>query len=213
MNTTFNKTRYPVVLLASLPLLVLGGCASQESTKVMEEPVPSVTEPQKPISDIQDPIAMQNNRATEMSSADTDSNSAFSEDSHALSATNEEVVLYPPAIKPQEQLIAFGFDQSEVDVQYHELLQQHAQYLVENKDLQLRINGHTDSYGQKEYNRQLSKQRAEKVAKLLVEYGAPEDRIIISGVADDEPLAGASHQGEHRRVELDYQDQRLVSVD
>ena len=114
-------------------------------------------------------------------------------------------------LRPQEQRIGFAFDQAEVDEQYQELLKQHAQYLSEKKDMRLKVNGHTDSFGPKEYNRYLSKKRAEAVAKLLVEYGAPEDRIMVEGSADDEPLVSATSQRENRRVELDYQDQRLVS--
>lgn len=212
MNTAIKKTRYSLVILTSLPLLVLGGCASQDTTKTMDESAPSVTEPQKPLVEIQDPIAMQATPA-EMTNKNVTHNSAQAEDAHTVSASSEESVLYPPAIKPQEQRIGFGFDQMQVDRQYHELLKQHAQYLAENKDLTLRINGHTDSYGPKEYNRLLSKQRAEAVAKLLVEYGAPAERIMVEGIADEEPLLSATRQSENRRVELDYQDQRLVSVD
>jgi peptidoglycan-associated lipoprotein len=131
----------------------------------------------------------------------------------AASSTEEPVNLYPPATKPQEQRIGFAFDQAEVDEQYHELLKQHAQYLSENKDLRLKINGHTDSFGPEEYNQYLSKKRAEEVAKLLVDYGAPKDRIMAEGNADKDPLISATHHSEHRRVELDYQDQRLVSYE
>lgn len=213
MNTTFKKTGYPLVLLASLPLLILGGCASQNTTKEMEGTAPSATEPQKPLAEIQDPIAMLNTPATEMANENAVPNSARAEDEQAVSISNGESVLFPPAIKPQEQRIGFGFNQTAIDHRYHKLLKQHAEYLAENKDLTLKINGHTDSYGPKQYNQQLSKQRAEAVAKLLVEYGAPQDRIIVSGVADNEPLSEATHRREHRRVELDYQDHRLVSVD
>jgi len=213
MNAPFKKTRYPFVLLATLPLLILGGCAGQDTTKAREESSPSVTETSKSRTEIQDPIAMQNSQVTDMAGENTNINTALNEDNHAVSTTTEEVALFPPASKPQEQRIGFGFDQTEVDSQYHELLKQHAQYLAENKDMILKLNGHTDSYGPKEYNQQLSNLRAEAVAKLLVEYGAPEERLMIKGVADDEPLPSATRQSENRRVELDYQDQRLVSVD
>lgn len=203
MMKNFKKTAYPYILLAGLPLLILGGCASQETTSAVEETAKPATEITQPVSEVQDPIALQESHATEF---DTES-------SNPATDMDEDIQPVTPANMPQEQLIGFAFDQAEVDAQYHELLKQHAQYLSENKDMQLKINGHTDSFGPKEYNQYLSKKRAEEVAKLLVEYGAPEGRIIVKGNADDEPLISAAHQSEHRRVELDYQDQRLVSYE
>ena len=200
MNPSFKKHVHPYVLLASLPLLILGGCASQDTSNPIEDSSAVASEMTIPASTSPEPIAMLKTQA-----------SGFH--TQAKASATEAPGLFPPAIRPAEQRVGFGFDQTEVAEQYHELLKQHAQYLAENTDMKLKVNGHTDSYGPKEYNRHLSKQRAEAVAKLLVEYGAPEDRIIISGVADEEPLAGAIHQREQRRVELDYQDQLLVSYD
>ena len=213
MSKTFKKTGYPYVLLASLPLLVLGGCASQEKATTVEGEVTPATEINNPVNTVQDPIAMQEAHATEFENGSTKPESSMNENTESVVVTADETILYPPASKPQERLIGFGFDQAEVDGQYHELLKQHAQYLSENKDIKLIVNGHTDSFGPKEYNQFLSKKRAEAVVKLLVEYGAPEDQIVIEGSADDKPLLSAAHQSEHRRVELDYQDQRLVSAE
>jgi peptidoglycan-associated lipoprotein len=204
MMKNFKKTAYPYVLLAGLPLLILGGCASQETTSAVEETAEPATEITQPVSEVQNPIALQESHATEFDTENSESAPSVSEDIQPTVA---------PVSMPQEQLIGFAFDQAEVNEQYHELLKQHAQYLSENKDMQLKINGHTDSFGPKEYNYYLSKKRAEEVAKLLMEYGAPDDRIIIKGNADDEPLISATSQRELRRVELDYQDQRLVSYE
>ena len=204
MMKNFKKTAYPYVLLAGLPLLILGGCASQETTSAVEETETPAMEITQPISEVQDPIALQESHATEFDTENTESVPAVSDDVKPAAA---------PASMPQEQLIGFGFDQAEVDEQYHELLRQHAQYLSANKDLTLKVSGHTDSYGPKEYNQYLSKKRAEEVAKLLVEYGAPDERVMVKGNADDEPLISATSQRELRRVELDYQDQRLVSYE
>mgnify|MGYP001815632361 CR=1 FL=1 len=213
MSKIFKKTVYPYVLLASLPLLILGGCASQETTSAVEEASPPATEINSPVNTVQDPIAMQQAHTTEFDSGNTKSETSMAEDSESVALAADETTLYPAASKPQERLIGFGFDQAEVDGQYHELLKQHAQYLSENKDIKLKVNGHTDSFGPKEYNQYLSKKRAEAVVKLLVEYGAPEDQIVLEGNADEEPLLSAAQQSEHRRVELDYQEQRLVSAE
>ena len=204
MFKNHKQTRHPYLLLVGLPLLILGGCASQETIPPAEDSVTPATEINQPVKEVQDPIAMQESHATEFDTEDSES---------VIETGNEVQPAVVPASMPQQQLIGFAFDQAEVDEQYHELLKQHARYLAENKELKLRINGHTDSFGPKEYNQYLSKQRAESVAKLLVNYGAPEDRLIIEASADNQPLFSATTQSEHRRVELDYQDQRLVSYE
>ena len=213
MSKTLKKTGYPYILLASLPMLVLGACASQEKTTAIEDEITPATEMNKPVNTVQDPIAMQQAHTTEFDSDKAKPVISRNEKSELNNSVAEETVLYPPTNKPQERLIGFGFDQSGVDEQYHELLKQHAQYLSENKDIKLKVSGHTDSFGPKEYNQYLSQKRAEAVAQLLVEFGAPEDRIVLESSADEEPLISAAHQREHRRVELDYQDQRLVSAE
>ncbi len=213
MNSALKRNHCPFILLASLPLLVLGGCASQETIQPLQEATPTVTTSDTPASNMPEPVVTLENQTAEIDTRDSSAGAKMSGETPLIDPADEEPALYPPAIRPQEQRIGFAFDKTEIDAQYHALLEQHAQYLAENKDLILKVNGHTDSYGPRAYNKFLSKQRADAVARLLVEYGAPEDRIRIEGVADDEPLSSATRQGEHRRVELDYQDQRMVSVD
>ena len=137
----FKKAGYPYVLLASLPLLVLGGCANQETTDAVEDATTPATEINKPVSEVQDPIAMLKAHATEFDTKNMEPITNTSDDIQPASSS--------VAIMPQEQLIGFAFDQAEVSEQYHELLKQHAQYLSENKDMKLKLNGHTDSFGPK----------------------------------------------------------------
>ena len=117
----------------------------------------------------------------------------------------------PATPKPDSGLISFAFDQSIIDAQYGELLWQHAQYLKENKNLVLLVSGHTDSSGAKKYNDMLSKKRAKQVASILIEFGVPAERIKVSGNGSDQPLAGALTHRDNRRVELEFQDQQIVS--
>ncbi len=213
MKNALKRNPYPFVLFASLPLLVLGGCASQETTQPLQEVTPAVTETGQPASDMHEPVVTLESQTADFTTRDSTNGTNMNGETPLMDPAAEEPALYPPAIRPQEQRIGFAFDKTGVDAQYHALLEQHARYLSENKDLILKVNGHTDSFGPKAYNKYLSKQRAEAVARLLVEYGAPQDRIQVAGVADDEPLSSATRQSENRRVELDYQDQRMVSID
>lgn len=113
--------------------------------------------------------------------------------------------------QPEQLIISFAFDKTEVDATSEALLRKHAQYLQQNPELILNVSGHTDKWGPQSYNKKLSKQRAEAVANLLISFGAPAEQIAINGYGDSMPLASALHSRENRRVELEYTDLHLVS--
>ncbi|HJW71731.1 MAG TPA: OmpA family protein [Geothrix sp.] len=73
-------------------------------------------------------------------------------------------------------------------------------------DYTLEVSGHTSSQGGKAFNKALSKQRAEAVAKVLVDSGIPKSRIMAIGVGPDKPIADnktKEGQAKNRRVEID----------
>jgi outer membrane protein OmpA-like peptidoglycan-associated protein len=72
-------------------------------------------------------------------------------------------------------------------------------------NLHLAVEGHTDSVGTDEYNRQLSERRAEAVRDYLVQQGISSDAIAASGFGKSEPVAtNDTPEGrqQNRRVEL-----------
>jgi outer membrane protein OmpA-like peptidoglycan-associated protein len=68
----------------------------------------------------------------------------------------------------------------------------------------LSIDGHTDSAGSPEYNRQLSRARAEAVKRWLVAHGhIPAGRITVHGYGETRPAAsnaGGAGRAHNRRV-------------
>jgi OOP family OmpA-OmpF porin len=68
------------------------------------------------------------------------------------------------------------------------------------------ISGHTDSTGSAEINKRISQERAENVAKFLVEVGGIEaSRIIATGYGAEKPVASnatADGRAANRRVEI-----------
>jgi type II secretory pathway predicted ATPase ExeA/outer membrane protein OmpA-like peptidoglycan-associated protein len=82
-----------------------------------------------------------------------------------------------------------------------------AEALAGNADLAVKVVGHTDPSGPKEYNDWLSLQRAKAVAAVLVAGGVPADEIATDGLGSSEPLSGTAQRGTSRpsvdrRVEL-----------
>jgi len=67
------------------------------------------------------------------------------------------------------------------------------------------IIGHTDSKGRRAYNQELSLKRARIVKELFVEYGLEEDRIIIEGHGESEPIADSKNPAANKlnkRIEI-----------
>jgi outer membrane protein OmpA-like peptidoglycan-associated protein len=64
------------------------------------------------------------------------------------------------------------------------------------------IEGHTDAKGNRDFNVDLSRRRAQSVADFLVAQGVERSRVEVKGVGPDEPLPGRSANAEaNRRVE------------
>ena len=61
------------------------------------------------------------------------------------------------------------------------------QYLQEHPDVALEIEGHTDSRGEKAYNRDLSRRRAEAIHKWLHDNGIAADRLTFEGYGEERP--------------------------
>ncbi|MDO5056245.1 MAG: OmpA family protein [Lautropia sp.] len=88
-----------------------------------------------------------------------------------------------------------------------------AQFLRENPDRQLRIEGYTDSIGTAHYNQKLSERRAVTVRDALMRRGIAAERMTAEGYGKDFPVAtNATEQGRamNRRVEIIIADENGV---
>jgi outer membrane protein OmpA-like peptidoglycan-associated protein len=80
-----------------------------------------------------------------------------------------------------------------------------AEVLTLNPGLRVEVQGHTDSTGSAERNRELSLERAQSVVAALRLYGVEASRLVPRGLGPDQPIAdNADEQGrqQNRRVEL-----------
>lgn len=204
-----NKITYPVAIAITVPLLILGGCVNNDTVKVL----PDESLAFEQALEASELVIENESQVDGFVSIETEPLTGIIEPVESLLESpvidSEAAEISTP--KPDESIIGFAFDQSDIDAQYGELLWQHAQYLKENENLILNISGHTDNSGARIYNEMLSKKRADQVANILIDFGVEKERIKVMGNASDQPLAGAVTNKEHRRVELDYQDQQIVS--
>jgi len=72
----------------------------------------------------------------------------------------------------------------------HALLDEVAKMLKDNPQVELiSVEGHTDSTGSPDFNRKLSQQRAESVAKYMSSKGVKASRMEPKGFGPDRPIA------------------------
>lgn len=89
-----------------------------------------------------------------------------------------------------ELLIEFPTNSAEVSKSYYYQIKNVATVMKNHPDIQVEIEGHTDSTGTNHYNLNLSKKRAEAVKTILVEeFNVSADRLHSYGYGEDKPIA------------------------
>ena len=107
-----------------------------------------------------------------------------------------------------EKIVYFDFDSNTVGDDYVELVKHHGKYLSFNAAASVRLEGHADERGTREYNVALAERRAQAVKQLMLYEGAGNDQVSIVSYGEEKPVA-FGHDDEsmslNRRVELVYQ--------
>lgn len=104
-------------------------------------------------------------------------------------------------------VIYFDFDQSELRAEYSDVLQRHANNLAMDGRAQIRLEGHADERGSREYNIGLGERRSQSVRRLLLIQGASADQISTVSFGEERPAAFGSDEESYqmnRRVEIKY---------
>ena len=102
--------------------------------------------------------------------------------------------------------ILFAVNSADIKTESYGVLKEIAGILNENKDIKVKIVGHTDSDGDDAMNLELSKKRAEAVKNTLAkDFGIDPGRMETDGKGEQEPLApntDAIAKANNRRVEF-----------
>jgi len=100
----------------------------------------------------------------------------------------KQVVVTPDRLVIKSN-IHFEFDRNEVRADSYPVLDEIVSVLNTYPDLRIRIEGHTDAVGTKQYNEGLSDRRATAVRRFLVGRGVSADRIEWVGRGEGDPVA------------------------
>lgn len=114
-----------------------------------------------------------------------------------VEVTKEKIVI--------KQTIYFDFNKASIRPISYALLNEVAQALRDNATIRVRVEGHTDSRGNANYNLQLSQNRAESVRNYLIGQGIPAERMEAKGFGKVQPIAdNRTEDGreQNRRVEF-----------
>ena len=119
----------------------------------------------------------------------------------------EENAINDPNNILSEKVVYFAFDSNAVGDDYIELVKHHGRYLSFNANASVRLEGHADERGTREYNVALAEQRAQSVMQMMLYEGAINDQISIISYGEEKPVA-FGHDEEsmslNRRVEIVY---------
>jgi outer membrane protein OmpA-like peptidoglycan-associated protein len=102
--------------------------------------------------------------------------------------------------------VNFEFDKDNIMPRYQEEIAQMANYLIKNNTLSIIISGHTDNFGEEDYNINLSKRRAESVKAALIKLGIAAGRIATIGKGETDPLTpndSDNNRFRNRRIEVE----------
>jgi len=104
-------------------------------------------------------------------------------------------------------VIYFDFDRSDIRPEYATLISSHAKHLAGATGVKIRVEGHTDERGSREYNIALAERRAQAVRRALMLQGAGDVQLTTVSYGEERPAATGSDEESwrlNRRVELVY---------
>ena len=100
----------------------------------------------------------------------------------------------------------FSYDDTEIDEVSTRTIIEHANFMQDNPSVSLRLEGHADERGTREYNLALGENRALSVKEVLGLYNL-DDRITVVSYGEESPILVGSNElawEANRRVEFSY---------
>lgn len=91
--------------------------------------------------------------------------------------------------------VNFGLDRYDVDATARQILDSQAQWLAQNPNVRISIEGHADERGTREYNLALGDRRANAASNYLSARGVSATRITTVSYGKERPVAMGSDEG------------------
>ena len=101
--------------------------------------------------------------------------------------------------------VLFNFDVFDLNEEAKKSIKKIYNFLVDFKEINITILGHTDDEGSQVYNKNLSIKRAKTIANLLISMGLPKERVTYKGFGSKMPITSNNTDAgrkRNRRVEF-----------
>jgi len=124
--------------------------------------------------------------------------------------TGEQLSAEQAALRELERLgmiIYFDYDRAEIKPEYVSVVAAHARFLNGSTTRRVRLEGHADERGSREYNIGLGERRAQAVRRALLLQGVGEGQITTVSYGEERPAAAGNDEtaySRNRRVEIGY---------
>ena len=106
-----------------------------------------------------------------------------------------------------QRVIYFDYDSSDIRTEYAEVVAAHGKFLSSNVNVRVRLEGHGDERGSREYNIGLAERRAQTVRRALALQGVQDSQVATVSYGEERPAAVGSDENaysKNRRVEIVY---------
>ncbi len=171
--------RVTQLMLIAASGLMLAACGNK--------PLPEAGPPAEPV----DPTT-----STEGASTGSVGSSELSAEQQAMEAAKQAGVI-----------VYFDYDRAEIKPEFVPVVTAHARFLNGNAQRKVRLEGHSDERGSREYNIGLGERRAQAVRRALMLQGVTENQSTPVSYGEERPAVQGSDEsayGKNRRVELVY---------
>jgi peptidoglycan-associated lipoprotein len=138
---------------------------------------------------------------TSTSTSDTSGldTSAVSSDDTAIQGPSGELL--------SQRIVFFDFDRADIRADSQSIVTAHAAFLAKSPNVKVRLEGHADERGSREYNIGLGERRAQAVRRALLLQGVAEAQLTTVSYGEERPASAGSDEqayAQNRRVEIVY---------
>jgi peptidoglycan-associated lipoprotein len=154
-----------VLLVLSLSFVFMAGCAKKEVVK-------------------EETLMAKEEKAAEAQAAEKEALSKEQEEAQAALEARERLLQEAAAFED----VYFDFDKYDLKPEARETIREHADWLLNNVDFQVILEGHCDERGTREYNLALGERRSESVRDYLLNLGIDTERLTTISYGEELPL-------------------------
>lgn len=108
----------------------------------------------------------------------------------------------------KQNTVYFGYDQASIQPKYMHIIEANAHYLKAHPNAKVRLEGHTDPRGSREYNIGLGQRRGKSVEERMEALGLSPNQVVVVSYGKERLASPGNTEEDYRldrRVEIIYE--------